>query len=160
MEEFQKGYLAAIAAASGCVIAEFNFDDGIDAQLNHTSDAHTAITDRTARLEIQLKATYQAPPKSGGASIQMTQDRFDYYRIENPTLNKIVIVMHMPEDPSHWILASRKHLRIHHCSYWVNLAGRGPSTADRPTVTAPASNVFDDAALCAIMERIGTGGSP
>lgn len=160
MEEFQRAYLSAISAAAGCLIADFSFDDGIDAQLNHRSPVHTSLTDQTARLEIQLKATHQAPPKLGGASALMRNDRFDHFRTANPTMHKVVVVMHMPPDPADWVAANRKRLLLHHASYWVNLAGAAPSNAANPTVNAPRSNLFDDAALCAIMQRIGQGGAP
>lgn len=160
MEEFQKAYLAAIAAAAGCTIGAFNVDDGIDAQLNHKSDAHTQLPDRTARLELQLKATHQQPAKSGAVSIQMARDRWDYYRTANPTIHKIVVILHMPNNAADWIKVSSSKLEMYHCSYWTNLAHSTPSNAERPTVVASAGNIFDDTALCEIMAKIGQGGAP
>lgn len=158
MEELQKSYLHAVAAAAGCIVSIDSFDDGIDATLKHRSDTHTAV-DRTARLEVQLKATHNAP--SGGyASATMSRKRFDEFSVASPMVPKIVVIMHMPPDPADWIVAKSKSLRIHHSGYWVNLAGRPPSTALKPTVRAPLGQRFDDLSLCLMMSRIGSGGSP
>lgn len=159
MEEFQKSYLRAIAAASGCVVGTFEFDDGIDVQFNHKSEHHVQLTDRTARLELQLKATH-VPMSNGHISVKMTQQRFRYYRTENPTLHKLVVIMHVPSDPADWILATEESLSMHHCAYWINLVDYPDSPAENPTVSAPGTNIFDDAALCGIMKRIGEGGRP
>ncbi|SDP61763.1 protein of unknown function [Pedococcus dokdonensis] len=159
MEEFQGSYLRAIAAASGCLVARFDIDDGVDAQFNHKSSQHTAQPDLTARLEIQLKATH-APPSVASISAKMRQDRFQYYRTASPLMPKIVVIMHLPQDQADWVIASEDFLRIHHCSYWVNLAGLPDSSAVEPSVKAPRANVFDDEALCSIMQRIGQGGQP
>lgn len=159
MEEFQKSYLRAIAASSGCIVASFEVDDGIDAQLNHKSDRHTHEPDGTARLELQLKATH-SPLKGDHISATMSQKRFRYYRTLAPTVHKIVIVMHLPPDQADWIKASEHSLNIHHCAYWINLVDHPDSKAENPTVNALRANIFDDEALCGIMQRIGQGGRP
>jgi hypothetical protein len=158
MEELQKSYLHAVAAAAGCIVSVDSFDDGIDATLKHKSDTHTA-GDRTARLEVQLKATHNAP--SGGyASVTMANKRYREFSVAAPLVPKIVVIMHMPADPADWILAKSKSLRIHHSGYWVNLAGKPESSALRPTVKAPLTQRFDDLSLCLMMSRIGSGGKP
>lgn len=158
MEELQKSYLHAVAAAAGCIVSIDSFDDGIDATLKHKSDTHKA-SDQTARLEVQLKATHNAP-RGGFASAVMSNKRYREFSVTNPTVNKIVIVMHMPADPKYWVLANSKSLRIHHGGYWVNLAGNPESSALKPVVRAPIAQRFDDISLCLMMSRIGSGGTP
>ncbi len=158
MEELQRSYLHAVAAAAGCIVSIDSFDDGIDATLKHKSDTHTA-GDRTARLEVQLKATHNAPT-GGFASATMSRKRYHEFSVANPLVPKIVVIMHMPADPADWIVAKSKALRIHHSGYWVNLAGSSGSAALKPTVKAPLLQRFDDVSLCLMMSRIGSGGAP
>lgn len=57
MESLQISYVCAVAAAAGCGIRSIEIDEGVDIVLTHISANHTAISDRVARLEIQMKAT-------------------------------------------------------------------------------------------------------
>jgi hypothetical protein len=161
MEQLQIAYVSAVAASSGCVLAKPEIDEGIDLSVTHTHAAHSALNDRVARLEIQLKATHSSLPK-GAASIsaEMRRDRWEYYNVVAPTVHKIVVIMKMPDDPAYWTATSTKALAVRHCAYWVNIAGLPDGGAHRPTVAAPLSQVFDDIALCSMMERIGKGQAP
>src|SRR5690606_15799009 len=118
------------------------------------SDTHSAA-DRTARLEVQLKATHNAP-NGEYASAKLSRKRYNEFSVANPMVPKIVVIMHMPSDPADWIIAKSKSLRIHHSGYWVNLAGSPHSSALNPTVRAPLAQRFDDLSLCMMMSRIGT----
>jgi uncharacterized protein DUF4365 len=160
MEELQKSYIRAVAASAGCVVGELSIDDGIDAVLHHKSDQHDSISDRVARLEIQLKATVRTSNKSGYYTVQMRRDRWLYYQTPDPIINKIIVIMTMPSSQDSWTIATDHALSIHHCGYWVNIAGDPDTGAASPLVKAPASQIFSDVALCDMMERIGQGGAP
>jgi len=160
MEELQKGYTAAVAAAAGCVIWDPHIDDGLDIQLHHKSVQHL-LTDHIARLEVQLKATSQLDAIGNGMiKVQMSGERYNELAIENPTIHKIVVIMKVPRLESHWVYARSKGLTIHHCAYWVNLAGKQLVDTKETTVFASLDDVFDDVSLCRIMQRIGSGGAP
>lgn len=158
MEELQKSYVNAVAAAAGCIVGDVNIDDGVDLTLKHKADGHTAIGDKTSRLEIQLKATHQGH-NAKYVSVQMRKDRYDYFRTQD-TICKIVVIMRLPDCQENWILSSPEALSIRHCAYWVNLANQPLSSAAEPTVKASLDNVFDDLTLCEMMTRIGQGGKP
>jgi hypothetical protein len=161
MEQLQIAYVSAVAASSGCVLSEPRIDEGIDLSVTHKHQDHTALSDRVARLEIQLKATHTSLPKGASViSADMSRERWEYYNVVAPTVHKIVVIMKMPADPTYWTAASRKALAVRHCGYWVNIAGNPDGGAHRPTVAAPLSQVFDDIALCSMMERIGKGQAP
>lgn len=160
MESFQESYLRAVVAAAGCTIAQFNIDDGIDAMIKHRSIKH--LGDRDVYLNVQLKATHQvAPnPKNGKVSISIKNDRFELLATPNPTVNKILVAMIMPREPSDWLLASHNELALRHGAYWVNLAGLDATGKYDTVANAPTNQIFTDGSLCAIMERIGQGGAP
>src|ERR1017187_5850664 len=105
MEALQVSYISAVAASAGCIVGNLNIDDGVDALLQHKSAQHTSITDRVARLEVQLKATSRSVNKSGHLTATMDHDRWEYYRTKDPAVNKIIVVMSMPSRQEHWTFA-------------------------------------------------------
>jgi len=160
MQSLQVSYLRAVAAAAGCSVSGFDIDEGDDGALTHRSQAH-GNPDKQAKLSIQLKSTSKLP--AAGASVisaKMSGTRFNEYAIANPTFHKIVIVMGVPQDQAHWVFARAKGLSIHHAAYWVNLAGMPTVSTLQTIVSAPLTQIFNDVALCDIMERIGQGGAP
>lgn len=161
MEQHQIAYLGAIAASSGCVLAKPEIDDGIDVIAMHKHVSHTAMPDHVARLEIQLKATGKPLPKGARSiSVDMERERWEDFNTVSPIIHKIVVIMSLPRDQWDWTRVTRKELAVRHTAFWVNIAGQPDNGAKRPTVAAPLSQVFDDIALCAIMERIGKGLTP
>jgi len=158
MEQLQLSYVRAIAASAGCIVSKPEIDDGIDLTLTHKVDIHQG--DKVARLEVQLKATSDYDEESKYVTATMRRDRWDYYRTPDCTINKIVVIMSMPKSQDEWTLAEHAGLSVRYCAYWVNLYRVEDSTAERPTVKAFKSNIFDDLALCEMMERIGQGGRP
>jgi hypothetical protein len=161
MEAFQFSYLRAIAASAGCVIAGVpEIDEGVDVLLSHTADSHQY--DRVAYLQVQMKSTSAFAGKgSEYVSARISGKRWNFYCADNPTIGKIIVVMSIPKDQAHWTFVRHKALSIHHCAYWVNIVGQ-PQVDENgaTTVSAPKSQIFNDFALCDIMERIGQGGKP
>jgi hypothetical protein len=161
MEALQESYLRAIVASAGCVVVgKPEIDEGVDLEIKHTSTAHT-LSDGVARLEIQMKATsVYAGVATNKISVKMSGERFNHFAVKNPTMDKIVVIMSMPAKQEHWTYSRRKGLTIHHSAYWVNLAGENPVITSQTNVSAPTLQVFDDVALCDMMERIGRGDPP
>lgn len=159
MEALQGAYVRAVAAAAGCILSKPEIDPGVDFELRHKSTTHTGVGDEVARLEVQLKATTH-PPGRRHLSAALERDRWDHFAVGNPSIHKIVVVMHVPPSPANWTLANPRHLRVHHAAYWVNLAGQTSNGCATQVAQAPLSQPFDDVALCHIMMRIGQGGSP
>ena len=159
MEAFQESYVRAVIAASGAVLGVPGIDEGVDLTLTHRADVHG--DDGVARLEIQLKSTADASNiKDAHVSASMSAARYNYFRTPNPTIPKIVVILALPSVVDDWLLASHDELLIRHCCYWVNLAGEPAISTASTTVHAPRANIFDDHALCAMMERVGQGGAP
>jgi hypothetical protein len=159
MESLQESYFQAVVTAAGCIIFDSKRDDGIDALIKHRSKEHTKGQDQF--LQIQLKSKGALPnPSAGKVSAQFSRQRFELFAEVETSVNKIVVIMHLPTDISEWISVDHDYLSLRHCSYWVNIRGQSPGDAKRPYVYAPTSQIFDDIALCEIMSRIGTGGRP
>ncbi len=160
MEQLQLGYIRTVAAAAGCnIVGVPEVDEGIDIVLSHKSNAHNGSG--AVYLEVQLKSTAAfAGDVPEFVSSQMRRDRYDEFRSDTPNMDRILVIMSMPDNAEDWLRASHDYLEVRHCAYWVNLRGEGEVSATKPTVKAPTLNVFDDVALCAIMARIGQGQAP
>ncbi|MFD7656936.1 DUF4365 domain-containing protein [Actinosynnema sp. NPDC059797] len=161
MEILQIGYLHAVAAAARCSIATPIPDKKLDWLVTHQSTAHTGGDDEVT-LKVALKATKTIPsnPKGGSFGFTLKNGHLEYLNYFEPTVNRILVVMLLPQKIDDWIRASGDYLELRHCCYWVNLAGEKITGKERTTVRVPTDQVFDDQALCAIMERIGSGGRP
>ncbi|WP_299167918.1 DUF4365 domain-containing protein [uncultured Arthrobacter sp.] len=160
MEQFQVSYVRAIAAAAGCnLVGTPEIDEGIDLVLSHRSDQH--LQTGAVYLEIQLKSTSQyIGQNSTHISSNMRADRYEEFASTDPSVNRIAVIMSLPTEQASWLEASHDYLALKHCCYWVNLRGAPASTAARPSFNARREDIFDDVALCGIMQRIGQGGQP
>ncbi|MFF4407065.1 DUF4365 domain-containing protein [Streptomyces sp. NPDC001262] len=164
METLQIGYLHAVAAAAGCSLAQPFPDNGIDWHVSHSAPGH--IADDEVTIKVQLKCTYQLGPWAAvpGArtSVPFTLDNDHLVKLARTpvSVHKILVVMIVPRSPDDWLRAGHDRLELRHCCYWTNLAGHPVTGRRRTTVRIPTSHVFDDRALCAIMNRVGAGGRP
>lgn len=155
METFQMGLVRTLVAASGSVAAVPEIDEGVDLVVSHRSVKHVV----EARLEVQLKSTRRTPGKQG-LRFKLERERYDYFRTADPTVSKIVVVMSVPASQNDWVHATATRLKVRNAAYWVNLDGAPETDAASITLYAPSSQIFDDVALCGIMERIGRGDKP
>jgi hypothetical protein len=158
----QVGYLHAVPAAAKCSLANPNPDRRLDWVVTHQSTKHTAGDDEPT-LKIALKATgaisIQAP-QNGSFPFSLKNEHLQYLNLVAPTVNRMLVVMILPKDIEKWVFARADYLELRHCCYWVNLAGVATRGKEKTTVRVPTGQVFDDLALCDIMERIGAGGVP
>ncbi|MEV4434260.1 DUF4365 domain-containing protein [Streptomyces sp. NPDC049555] len=159
MEILQVGYLHAVAAAAGCSLAQPYPDNGIDWHVSHSAPGHT--TDDEVTIKVQLKSTYQVPPRPG-RTFPLTLDNDHLAKLARTpvSVHKILVVMIVPRARHDWLLAGHDRLELRHCCYWTNLAGHPVTGRRRTTVRIPTTRVFDDRALCEIMTRVGAGGRP
>ncbi|MEV5507141.1 DUF4365 domain-containing protein [Streptomyces orinoci] len=165
METLQVGYLHAVAAAAGCSLAQPFPDYGIDWHVSHSAPGHTA--DDEVTIKVQLKCTYQlaartAPFGPPAATFPFTLDNDHLVKLARTpvSVHKILVVMVAPRCQDDWLRAGHERLELRHCCYWANLAGHPVTGRRRTTVRIPTSHVFDDHALCEIMNRVGAGGRP
>lgn len=69
---------------------------------------------------------------------------------------RILVVVHVPPEPSEWIKCDPGQMVLRRCAYWMSLAG-SPEVDNRATIRVhvPTNQVFDGAAL---MANLGTPG--
>ncbi|MFF7616777.1 DUF4365 domain-containing protein [Streptomyces lavendulae] len=160
METLQVGYLHAVAAAAGCSLSQPFPDNGIDWHVSHGAPEH--VVDDEVTIKVQLKATYQIPPRPAGPTFGFTLDNEHLVKLARTpvAVHKILVVMLVPREREQWIGAGDDRLDLRHCCYWTNLAGHPVTGRRRTTVRIPTTRIFDDRALCEIMTRVGSGGTP
>lgn len=162
-EQFQRAWITALAAAAGCIVLTFDVvDDGIDIQLQHKHETHTHPR-KTARLELQLKATTSGPDASGDLSVNVRRKRYNEYVSADIHMPVIIAALTMLPTQAHWVYRTSRALSMFGGCYWVSLAGREPVVGNLDkykSVKIPTSQPLDDVVLAQIMERIGRGGMP
>jgi hypothetical protein len=160
MEAFQESYLRGIVAAAGCVvIGKPEIDEGVDMMLSHRSDTH--LDDPFAFLQVQMKASADGKVEDGKfVKTTLKKNRYNTFRIANPSIHRIVVILHIPEEQEDWLRLGDDAMLLHHHAYWVSLEGKPAIETETATVKAPTSQVFDDLELCRIMHRIGQGRAP
>ena len=158
MERFQESIVRAIAATAGCNVLQASIDNGIDLHLEHELQGEEEAT-----LKLQLKAVTNGwNAARTHISARMTRKRFERLSRPNPALKSIVVIMDLPSAQEEWLEVDGSFTYARHCCYWVNLAGTPApgGTGSEVTVSAQASNVFDDQSLCVMMDKIRAGGEP
>lgn len=154
-ELFQTSLIGAIAAAAGCNISEPKIDNGIDVDIWHEISGAEEVP-----LRVQLKAVTNGW-NAARTEISAKLRDIRYERMRNAwSMPHILVVMDLPTDPAQWIWSRHPYTALRHCAYWVSLEGEPARTGKKITVSAPATNVFDDVALCEIMARLRVGGRP
>lgn len=165
MEELQKSYIHGIAAAAGCTVVEPRVDaNKVDLTIEHKSIAHTQ--DRVATVRLQLKSTHTLEDNGNGAilgetfSYSLPNDTLEMLASRPFIIQRLLVVMILPEKPEEWTIAGTDHLVLRNRCYWVNLLDVPTSGSKTTTIYVPWANVLDAHALCDIMEAIGRGDEP
>jgi hypothetical protein len=145
MESFQEAYVRGVAAGAGCVIAgKPEIDEGVDVRLTHRADVHRQ-GDKTTHLEIQMKSSAAGPIENGKfVSASLSRARYDDFRANDLSINKIVVILHMPAEQENWLKVGDSALWLHHRAYWVNLRWLAANFRRRARVNRSASAHISD----------------
>lgn len=151
-EALSRAYLQAVAASAGYVVATDDFDrDGIDCTIRAGGQMRPA-------LGIQLKATMKlGEPHEGEYRYPLKRRNDDLLREPTQT-PRVLVVLALPEDQTDWLTITEDELVLRRCAYWVSLTDL-PDTENRESVTVslPAHQRFDVAALCDLMDQSRRG---
>lgn len=151
-EAASRAYVQALAAKTGYVTADFDFDrDGIDLQVNAGGAMRPAIG-------IQLKGTINLGKATGGYFKFPLKVR-NYKLLRIPTqVPRVLVVLSLPKASEKWIELTPEALSIRTCAYWVSLLGQ-PDTNSKETVTIaiPEANLLNEQALIGLLEKSRTG---
>lgn len=160
MEQFQVGLVRSIAAAAGCDYGTESMDDGIDAMITRNFSGNT-----DSLIQVQLKAVsgkdrWNADRTQISAKLQ--SQRCDAARLPlgaGNIVRRIIVIMDQPACDDDWMLLQGSSYLVNNHCYWVCLEGypEKPPQQNMVTIHAPIEQVFDDMALCAIMEKVRKG---
>lgn len=158
MEQYQIGLIRSIAAAAGCTYSTVNPDPGIDALLTRHDGS---IMD--SQIQIQLKAVSEQNGWNADRSRIHTELSAERYADaikpkEELTTRTIFLIMDLPTTVDAWINYQDDSMLLHNHCYWVSLEGEPPKTGVQTVrISAPVEQLFDDAALCEILEKVKEG---
>lgn len=134
---------------------------------DYTDPLAAAGVDPTVSLRAQLKTWTGFSPdifsSSASFSYALKNKNLSKLNYNNPTEHKILILMLLPAEPRDWIAPQPTQELLRGKCFWVNLRGvplSGSKPESTTTIQVPIGNVFDDVALCAIMQTIRNGGIP
>jgi hypothetical protein len=160
-EALSRAYVQAIAACCGMGSSKPDPDYGIDLTLHDITPVGRRRTESGYKLDIQAKSTTLASVQETHIRYDLDVNNYDDLRLSTGGCPRILVVLLLPKDESHWFTQTEDELVLRHCSYWVSLRGQEPSR-NRKTVRiqVPRVNVFSADALRGIMNRLKEGGVP
>ena len=141
MEQFSRAYVAAIAAQAGCNPSRPEVDnDSVDLELCMKDIPNCRRT--RGRVAIQLKCTHTVDRSKDEIAFALPVKNYNDLRADVMEPRLLVLVC-VPEDCEDWTKQTEDQLCLHHCAYWLSLAGK-PETDNDSTVTVhiPRKNVF------------------
>src|SRR5690349_3532146 len=125
-DHFSGSVIRAVAAAAGIKCDSPGHDeDSIDFELV-APDAHPRVPYK--RLSIQAKCSQSAEPQNGEISFPLKVKNYDDLR-GVAYVPRILVVVHVPADPSEWIASDPEKMVLRRCAYWADLAG-APETSN------------------------------
>lgn len=158
--ELSYAYLHAVAsrAGVGCKVST-RLDDsaGIDAELTGWGPFPNGGYLHEIDVKVQLKATIKPPTGEGDyLSYSLKKiERYDDLRTETIATPRILVVLFLPQDKTHWLSLDEDALILRKCAYWVSLRGAKPSSNQTAqTVYLPKSQRFDPDGLIELMAQL------
>lgn len=112
------------------------------------------------RVEFQAKSTAQDVLRGNHLNFELSMKNYNDLRVEDVRIQRILIVLVMPQDENCWTTHTSESLCIHHCAYWLSLEGY-PAMPNKCSITVkiPLKNVFNNDQLHDMMMKIDKGES-
>lgn len=164
--ELSYAYLHAVASMArvACQVTGRHKDNaGVDAQLTSWGPFDTRAILTEVDLNVQLKATIQAPNETDQhfAYNLVGIQRYNDLRSDTLSTPRILVVLFLPQSAPDWLTQSDEALSLHRCAYWVSLQGAEPSqNSTSQTVYLPKSQRFDVPGLQALMTNLSIRNMP
>ncbi|MDX6699599.1 MAG: hypothetical protein QOE65_2996 [Solirubrobacteraceae bacterium] len=146
-DHFSRAVVRAVAATAGVGASVPELDQNSD---DIKFEAPDTPAGPGAQLDAQLKCSQNLDPS--GDEVSYDLDVKNYVDLSWPTdalyVPRILILVHVPADPSEWLDCDPDRIILKRCAYWVSLAG-SPPTENTSTVVVkvPTEQVFDAGAL-------------
>lgn len=158
MEQYQTGLIRSIASAAGCSYSPVGPDQGIDAILTRYDGS---IID--SQIHVQLKAVsgknrWNADGSRIYAKLSAARYADAIQPKEKISFRVIFLILDLPAEVDTWISCQDESMLFRNRCYWVSLEGGPPKSGVRSVrISAPVEHLFDDAALCEILEKVKEG---
>lgn len=157
-EQFSRAYVRAVATVAGVCLYEPEVDhDSVDLGFAARGGAGTL---RSPRLEAQLKCTSADARHDDAVRFPLKLKNYDDLR--RPChVPRILIVVLVPKDITHWLDQSEEQMVLRRCAYWYSLLG-APQVENHTTVTlqVPRGNLLTPEILRGMMVAVGLGQAP
>lgn len=146
-DHFSRAVVRAVAAAAGIDASVPPHDqNGKDIEFTAPDVAGKSM----GQLAAQLKCTHTV--ETSGTSFSYDLEVKDYDRLRVPLTDlyvpRILIVVHVPDDPGEWVASDPGKMVLKRCAYWHSLTGAPPTTnTSTVAVTIPTEQVFDVSGL-------------
>lgn len=158
MEEFSYAYVHAIASVVGCTVKIWRQDEeSIDITLRKRGGRGKI---KSPELDIQVKCTGQTRfLKTNYLSFPLKIKNYNDLRQTDTHNPQILVVIVVPSAIEQWLLHSEKSLAIHHCGYWVSLAGMPERETDDVSIRLPRNQQFSVESLEWMMGSLSENGA-
>jgi hypothetical protein len=150
-EELSKAYVGAVAAACGYAVGTWTQDhDCIDTTLS-------ASLEGKPKLDLQLKATSQARIERAEHFSWQLDNHAHYEALRRRAIvPHFFVLLVLPPTFDLAVEHTLDHLMIRRCAFWMLATGLPESTADKPTLFVPKTQVFSPQALRGMMATAQT----
>ena len=153
--ELSYAYLHAVCSRAGFSCKQGDRHDdgaGVDAEIIYRGTLNHPYF-KEVQLYIQLKATIIQPVVIDGCFSYFVQGikRYDKLRTKDSFIDKLLVVLFLPENPDEWLNCSADELILKKAAYWVNLYG-APSvdTTTGTTIYIPTTNILTPQSLVSL----------
>jgi hypothetical protein len=158
--EFSHAYVRAVVHAAGFFVQESGRmadADGVD--LTVLSRGAGGVRS-SRRFDVQLKATAK-PILEDPFPFDLEAHNYNQLCDTNYQVDRVLVVVVLPQDQGSWVTASQTELVMRHCGYWLSLRGQAPTQNQTSVrVRLPRSACFHVAQVQAMIDRIRQGGHP
>lgn len=155
-EQFSIAFVHSIVSTAGFGIERISIDvDSIDVTIHqYGKDDEYPIIET---LNVQLKCTYAHPPKSDNL-IHFPLKLKNYNDLRRVCMSpRILVIVHVPENPLHWLAENPNNLSLFHAAYWISLRNQPAINTDSITVKVPTDSKFSTSELKRIMSLLAQG---
>jgi hypothetical protein len=152
-DHFSRAVVRAVAAAAG-IDASAPPHDQNSKDIEFTAPDEGGLPG--AQLSVQLKCTHTVDPSGSEFSYDLAVKDYNRLRITRVFVPRLLVVVHVPEEPAEWIESTPQQMLLKRCAYWVSLMGQ-PPTPNTSTVAVkiPIEHVFDVRALLENLQSPG-----
>ncbi len=158
MEQLQEAYVLAVASAAACVVSPIS-KDTFKKDVLITRPRTSGIGEDSIYAQMKSTTTSKPDPTKATFSYQFKDRKYmEDLVADRPSIPAILIVMATHPVQAKWTTASHESLTVVHACYWKCLAGDTvPAGVHAPSTKISTGQIFDSAALTAIMDRLERG---